>query len=279
VLVVVVLETTVVDVLVGGTVDDVVGARLVDVVLGATLVDVVLGATLVEVVLDTAVVDVVLATVVDVVLGPTVVEVVDTSGQSWKSMVQSGVHLRKAPVELPGQVAVPKSCPSHSSPGSITPLPQRSASVVEVEVEVVVEVVVGATLVEVVVDTTVVEVVEATVVEVVDTSGQSWKSMVQSGVHLRKAPVELPGQVAVPKSCPSHSSPGSITPLPQRSASVVEVVLVEVVVGATLVEVVVDTTVVEVVVDARVVVVVGRQSSGKHASWQFVNAPQTLLGG
>jgi hypothetical protein len=197
-------------------------------------------------------------------------------------------------------------------------------TVVEVEVVVVggwvvEEVVVPTNVVEVVdgrlvevVLTSVVEVVEDTDVDVVlDTvvevevvvGGQPEKSMLQSGLHTRKAPVELPGQVAVPKSSVSHSSPGSITPLPQRFTTEVEVVLdvevvvdvdvvdrptlvdvvvdarvVDVLVEATLVDVVVGATLVDVVVGARVVVVVPGHAL-LHASLQLVKAPHTLLGG
>ena len=71
--------------------------------------------------------------------------------------------------------------------------------------------------------------VEVEVDVLVVTPGQLLKSMVQPGVHTSEPPV---GHVCPPKSVPSHSSPGSRTPLPHNGIVLdvlVEVVLVEVV--------------------------------------------------
>jgi hypothetical protein len=203
------------------------GSVLVVVVLGVVVeVDVVLVSTVVDVV-DATVVDVVLevevVVLVTVVVGSTTVELVVFDGQAEKSIVQFGLQIRNAPVELPGQVAVPKSLVSHSSPGSIVPLPQSGLIVVVVLVLVVV--VVGRTVVDVV-DATVVDVVEARVVDVVDAT-------VVDVVEARVVDV-----------------------VEARVVVVDGVIVVDVVDGATVVEVVDGVIVVDVVDDASVVDVV-----------------------
>ena len=63
---------------------------------------------------------------------------------SLVSMVQSSLQSNDPVTELPGQVALPKSVPSHSSAPSRTPLPQSGAPMVvllldDVDVDVVLE--------------------------------------------------------------------------------------------------------------------------------------------
>ena len=162
------------------------------------------------------------------VLVPGMVDVVVAPGHCEKSIVHSDVQTRNAPVDEPGQVAPPKSLVSHSSPGSMMPLPQR-LMVVLVVVDTTVElVVVDSTVVLVVVGGVVVlVVVGGTVLVVVGAPGHCEKSIVHSGVQTRNAPVDDPGHVAPPNSSVSHSSPGSMTPLPHRALTVDDVVLVE----------------------------------------------------
>jgi hypothetical protein len=247
VLVVVDVEVVVDDVLVVLDVED------VDVVLVVvTVVEVVVGT----VVLVVTVVEVVVGIVV---LAGAVVLVLDADGHSEKSILQSPVQSNAPPGD--GHVKLPKALPSHSSPGSSMPLPQRS--VVVVVVVVVVDVVVDGAPVVVVIDVDDV-VVDGVVVVVVgdvddvvveDASGHSEKSILQSLVQ-SNAPLG-DGHVKLPKALPSHSSPGSTTPLPQSSVVVVVVVVVDVDVVEAPVVVVVDCKVVLVVV-----VVTG--TSGAH---------------
>jgi hypothetical protein len=148
----------------------------------------------------------------------TVVDVVVPPGHAVPSIsVQPLMHWRNAPVELPGQVAPPKSSPSsqpllpqsQASPSSRTPFPQSGGVVVTVVVVVVTDD--GGALELLLVDVTV-------VLEL--GPPQLLKSMVHvSSSHSRKAPSAEPGgQDAPPKSSPSHSSPSSFTSLPHSGA-------------------------------------------------------------
>jgi hypothetical protein len=191
-----------------------------------------------------------------------------------RSMRQSPVHTSEPPAEP--QVAPPKSVPSHSSSGSISPLPHSGAVV---EVLVLVEVVVLDELV-------LVDELDELVVVVV---WHPLRSMRQPSVHTSEPPAEP--QVAPPKSVPSHSSPASISPLPHSGAVVEVLVLVEVLVEDELVldvELVVDVELVldelvdvELVLDVELllVVVVGVPTqvpkSIRHSSVQVRKPPPT----
>jgi hypothetical protein len=227
---------------------------------------------------------------VDVLSPGTVLDVVEVlvvlaPGHSLVSItVQLSTQLRKAPVELPGHVAPPKSQgsmpQSQTSPVSITPFPQSEDIVDDVVLVTDVEVVLSPP--GVVVDV----VLSGGVVVVVLAPGHSLASIsVQPAMQFKKAPVELPGHVAPPKSQPSmpqsQTSPASITPFPQSGDTVDEVVVVTVVddTGGSVVVVVVT---VVLVTGGTVVLLVSKQllkSMVQVFGSQSRNAPSADPGG
>src|SRR5262249_40171165 len=151
------------------------------------------------------------------------VVVLEACGHSERSILQSEVQRSAPPGD--GHVKPPKALPSHSSPGSSTPLPHNLAAVVVVVLVVLVEVVDDVLLVVVVVG--VVEVLLVVLVTSVDVvveaaGGPSEKSILQSDVHSSAPPGD--GHVKPPNALPSHSSPGSRIPLPHNPLVVVVVV-------------------------------------------------------
>jgi hypothetical protein len=105
------------------------------------------------------------------------------------------------------------------------------------------------------------------VLVVLGAPGHCEKSIVHSGVQTRNAPVDEPGHVAPPNSLVSHSSPGSITPLPQRPLTDVEVVVVVDVKVVLLLEVVLLLGVVTVVVLVASVLVVVAPAQLPRQDW------------
>ena len=135
---------------------------------------------------------------------------------------------------LPGKqpVEAPAGSHSSSSAGSTIPLPQCGASVVVVEVVVLVDATCVVVVALVVVVVRVLVVVVRVVVVVVE---QLSKSKTQSSSQETTAPGRDPGGHGKSTSSPSQSSPGSTMPLPHSGGSRVVLVVLVLDVGPPLV--------------------------------------------